>query len=343
MQAAILEAPGRLVIRDVPVPQPGPGAVVIRVRAATTCGTDLKAYTRGHPKMPMPTRFGHEYAGEIVALGAGVTGWAVGDAVMGVQTAPCGACYWCERGQEELCPQVMERAAWGAYAEYLELPPHIVRRNLYPKPPELPFAQAALLEPLASVLRGQRALTLRPDDTVLIVGAGPIALLHLIALRAAGLHALYVSGRHAARLALATALGATVSDADTTDAGTVLRSVTEGRGADVVIECTGRLAVWEQVVGWVRRGGQVCLFGGCPPGSTVTWETGRLHYDEVRVVSPFHFAPRDVRAARDLLLHLSGPASPFGRLLTAAAPLADLPAVFERLRAGEGVKYVIVP
>jgi L-iditol 2-dehydrogenase len=101
--------------------------------------------------------------------------------------------------------------------------------------------------------------------------------------------------------------------------------------------------VWAQSVQWARRGGQVSLFGGCPGGSTVTWDTGRLHYDEVRVVSPFHLTPRDVRAARELLIAESGPAGPFRRLLTAAAPLADLPAVFERLRGGEGVKYVIYP
>src|SRR4051812_5246649 len=121
MQAAFLEAPGRIVVRAAPQPEPGAGAGAIRVRAATTCGTDLKAYTRGHPKIPMPTRFGHEYAGEIVAVGPGVAGWAVGDAVMGVQTGPCGQCYWCRRGEEELCPQVMDEATWGAYAEYLEL------------------------------------------------------------------------------------------------------------------------------------------------------------------------------------------------------------------------------
>src|SRR5215212_1538118 len=117
MLAAFLEAPGRLVIREVAVPEPRPGAVVIRVRAALTCGTDLKAYLRGHPKMPMPTRFGHEYAGEITAVGAGVTGWREGDAVMGAQTGPCGACYWCGRGQEELCATLLDGAAWGAYAE----------------------------------------------------------------------------------------------------------------------------------------------------------------------------------------------------------------------------------
>src|SRR5215212_1545235 len=140
MQAAFLEAPGHLQIKDVPVPAPEPGGVLIRVQAALTCGTDLKAYTRGHPKIPMPTRFGHEYAGEIVAVGPGVTGWAVGDAVMGVQTGPCGTCYWCGRGQEELCATIMGRAVWGAYAEYLELSDLIVRQNLYRKPPDLPFA-----------------------------------------------------------------------------------------------------------------------------------------------------------------------------------------------------------
>ncbi len=343
MKAAFLDAPGQLVIREVAVPAPQPGAVVIRVRAALTCGTDLKAYLRGHPKMPMPTRFGHEYAGEIAALGDGVTGWHEGDAVMGVQTGPCGACYWCGHDQEELCAGLLDGAAWGAYAEYMELPAHVVRRNLFPKPDSVPWAEAALLEPLASVVRGLRALRLRPDDTVLIIGAGPIALLQVIALCAADVCDIHVSGRHPARLALARELDATVYDADTTDVAAAIRAATDGRGADVVIECTGRAEVWQQALGLARRGGQVCLFGGCPSGSTVTWDTGRLHYDGVRVVSPFHFAPRDVRAARDLLLGQSGPDSPFRRLLTDHAPLADLPAVFAHLRDGAGIKTVIHP
>src|SRR4051794_18532159 len=148
-------------------PDPAPGGVVIRVHTALTCGTDLKAYVRGHPKMPMPTMLGHEYAGEIVAVGEGVRGWNVGDLVMGVHTGPCGECYWCLREQQELCATIMDRLALGAYAEYMTLPDFVVRQNLFHKPDDLPFAEAALLEPLACVVRGQRALTLRPDDTVL--------------------------------------------------------------------------------------------------------------------------------------------------------------------------------
>jgi L-iditol 2-dehydrogenase len=313
------------------------------VRIALTCGTDLKAYVRGHPKIPVPTIFGHEYAGEIAAVGEGVDGWSEGDTVMGVHTGPCGACYWCRRDQEELCATIMDRVVLGTYAEYLELPDFIVRQNLFPKPPDLPFEEAALLEPLACVVRGQRALSLRPDDTVLVIGAGAIGLLHLLALRASGIEAVHVSGRHPGRLALAAELGATVYDADRDDVAEAIRAATGGRGADVVIECTGRLPVWAGGIHLARRGGQVCLFGGPPGGSTITWDTGRLHYDEVRVVSPFHFTPADVRAARDLLIAQSGPESPFRRLITATVPLSEVPAIFEQLRAGHGVKFAIQP
>jgi len=114
MRAGYLVAPGEIEVREVPTPIPGRGSVLVRVRAALTDGTDLKAFRRGHPQMPMPTRFGHEFSGDIVEVGEGVNEFAVGDAIMAVHSAPCGSCFWCEEQQEELCVRIMETKILGA-------------------------------------------------------------------------------------------------------------------------------------------------------------------------------------------------------------------------------------
>ncbi|HEY8370448.1 MAG TPA: alcohol dehydrogenase catalytic domain-containing protein [Thermodesulfobacteriota bacterium] len=341
MRVARLLAPGRIVVEEAPDPTPGPGEVVLAVRAALTCGTDLKAFRRGHPKMPMPTPFGHEYAGVVVRVGRGVTAFREGDAVMGVHTAPCGACRLCQRGQENLCPDVMGRLMLGAYADRLRVPAHIVARHLFPKPEALPFEEAAALEPLACVAHSVGMLGVRPDDVVLVIGAGGFGLLHVAALRAIGVERLLVSGRRAARLEIARALGAwQVFDADRDDVDAAVRDATEGRGPDVVIECTGVAAGWAEAIARVRPGGTVCCFGGLPSGVPFPLDAGRLHYDELRLLSPFHFTPRDVAAARGWLSAGRVPVRP---LLTAEVPLEEIAAAFEAMGRGEGIKYVVRP
>jgi L-iditol 2-dehydrogenase len=215
-----------------------------------------------------------------------------------------------------------------------------VRTNLYAKPPGLPYAEAALLEPLACVLHGLAQIRLRPTDTVVLVGAGAIALLHLLVLRARGHAPVVVAARSAARAAQAAALGAVVLRTDAEVARLPVLELTHGRGADVVIECTGQVAVWELAPQLARRGGQVVLFGGCPTGTTVRFDPGRMHYDQVALTSPFHFTPRDVRAAYELLA-----SGTFGgaALVAAEYPLERLREALERQRRGEGAKFAIVP
>ncbi len=343
MRVATLVAPGRIEIVEAPEPRPGPGEVVLAVEAALTCGTDLKAWRRGHPKMPMPTPFGHEYAGVVAAVGRGVAAFREGDAVMGVHTAPCGepGCRFCARGQANLCPQVMNGMLLGAYADRLRVPAHVVARHLFPKPQALAFDEAAALEPLACVAHSIGRLALAPGDVVLVIGAGGFGLLHVAVLRAIGADRIVVSGRRPARLALAKALGAgLVLDAERDDVDAALADATEGRGPDVVIECTGQAAGWAEAIARVRPGGSLCLFGGLPAGIPFPLDATRLHYDELRLVSPFHFAPADVEAARGWLA--SG-AIPIRPLLSGEVPLERLADAFEAMAAGEGIKYVVRP
>ena len=343
VKCVILSEPGELRVEQVPDPVAGSGDVIVRVRAALTCGTDLKAYRRGHPAMPCPTPFGHEFAGEIVELGADVGGFRVGDAVMAANTGPCGGCFFCDRDQQNLCTTLMDEMILGAYAELVRVPARVVRANLFSKPDALPFEHAALLEPLSSVCFGLDLLTpeiRRSDATALILGAGPIALLWLVALRDAGVGSVVVGGRRRARLEAAARLGADAVCGEGEDLRAQVAERTQGRGADVVIECTGLPEVWEVAPEYARRGGLVVLFGGCPGGTRVSLDTYRLHYDGVRIASPFHFRPRDVQAARTLLL--SGGVD-WERFITSHAGLDDVPALFERLADGRDIKCAVLP
>lgn len=341
MRAHILVKPGEIRFDEVDRPRPDPDGIVVRIRAALTCGTDLKAFLRGHPKFPMPTLFGHEFSGEVAEVGSAVRGIREGDEVMAVPTAPCAACYYCERGQENLCESVMETMVLGAYAEYIKLPARIVRTNVYPKPSALAYQEAALLEPLACVVHGLGQVAIRPDDTVVLVGAGAIALLHLLALRSRGIERVAIVARSARRAALAHRLGAAqVLLGEVAEAQEPILDATDGRGADLVVECTGEIEVWERAPSLARRGGQVVLFGGCPSGTVARFDTNRLHYDEVRLVSPFHFTPRDVRHAYELLER-----GDFGgaALIAGQYPLEALAEALERHRRGEGAKFAIIP
>ena len=340
MRSAILVEPKRIELRGVPMPQPAPGSIVVRVRAALTDGTDLKAYRRGHPQMPMPTPFGHEFSGDVAAAGEGVTKFSVGEAVMSVHSAPCGACYWCERGQEELCESVMSTKILGAYAEYIEIPRHIVERNCYPKPADLSYACAAFLEPLSCVVHSLDFANVPAGSTVLVMGDGGFGLLHAALLERAGMRAV-LAGRRAERLRIGRSLGAAETiDARNEDVAQRVRELTGGRGADALIECTGREEVWEAAPMMVRRGGIVSFFGGLPSTVRVSFLAARMHYDEVRLVSPFHFTPRAVRRAYELLSSRSiDPA----QLVSGSVPLERIADVFERLDAGEGIKFAIAP
>ncbi len=340
MKAGYLIAPTQLEVREIEIPVPEPGGVVVRVRVALTDGTDLKAFRRGHPQMPMPTRFGHEFSGDVVAVGSGVSSFAIGDPIACVHSAPDGTCFWCLRGEEELCERVMETKILGAYAEYIAVPQHIVDRNAFRKPASLSYEAAAFLEPLACVVHAQRQLAARAGDVVAIVGVGGFGMLHALVVRALGGTPILI-GRRPERLALAERLGITaVIDARAQDVVAAVAARTGGRGADAVIESTGSSEVWEAAPSLVRRGGAVVLFGGLPGGTRVTFDAARLHYDEITLISPFHFTPRAVRQAFELLVSGEVEVEP---LISERFALADLDAAFKKLDEGAGLKFALVP
>ena len=339
-QAMLIE-PGRLELRDFSPPHPGPGAILLEIKCALSCGTDLKTFRRGHPLWKLPAPFGHEFSGVVTEVGAGVDRFKPGDAIMAAPTAPCDACFYCDRGEENLCPQAMDLMVMGAYADYLLLPPHVVARNTFAKPPSLPFEEAALLEPLACVVHAHEMARPEKHETVLIVGAGPFGLLHMMTLKAAGVRTVAIAGRGKSRLQWAGELGADdVIDASRTDAHSAAGALNGGYGPDLVIECTGQLAGWQDAFVRVRRGGRVVFFGGCPVNTALSVDTRRMHYDNLTLLAPFHFRPRDVRRAYELLCE--GRLA-VGRLINARRSLSELCEVFAMLERGALLKCAVIP
>lgn len=344
-----LAAPGKIILREVPVPMPGRGELLIKVRASLTCGTDLKAYLRGHNLIPMPGPFGHEFSGTVAAAGRGVKKFSEGDAVMAVHTAPCLKCPYCEKGLYNLCERIMETKVLGAFGQYVLLPEHIAAINTFKKPEGLSFEEAAFLEPLSCVVHGVGRLGLNvpaenrdarkkrkvPDETALIFGAGPIGLLHLILLRAGGVR-VAVCALEGSRLRLSQQLGAEAVFKPERLEGFFSRFAP--LGADYVIECTGRKEVWESAPRYARRGGRVMLFGGLKKGSPVVFSSSRIHYDELALVASFHFCPEDVRQAYKLLAERRVNVS---SLISGTCSLPRAESAFKKLAAGRGIKYVI--
>ena len=329
MRAFVQTAVGRYEERDLPVPRAGPGEVVLRVRAAVICGTDLKLLARGHPRIALPVTMGHEACGEIVEVGEGVADFRAGERVVPGVTGPCGECEDCRGGRANLCRAAHADRTWGAFAELLRVPAAVVRSNLHRPPADLPDEVAAFLDPLASVLHGWNRLGSPPPRTLLVYGAGAIGLLWAATARARGVRAI-VAGRRAARLETARRLGAEVLDLERDRAGEV--------GADAAVDCTGDPRVWELLPSLVRPGGRVLLFGGCAPGVTVSFDAASLHYSELSLIGSFHSTPEEARAAMAALA--SGEIDP-RPLITGKGALSDLPAFLEAQARGEGIRYAI--
>lgn len=344
MLAAIFYAPLDLRLEERPVPQPGPGEVLLQVAAATTCGTDLKALRRGHPVLfkRTPAGFGHEVAGIVAATGTGVTGCSEGDAVAVANSAPCQQCFSCQRGDFSLCEDLLFLN--GAYAEYLLVPARITRLNLYRLPPTLSLIAAALTEPLACALHGVDASDIRAGDTVAILGAGPLGLL-LAALASQRGAQVIVTGHGSQRLGLAQHLGASIT-LDVTGLSyaqqreIICAQTGQGRGADVVIEAVGTPETWELAVNLARPGGLVNFFGGCASGSEIALATYPLHYHELTLKGVFHHTPAYFARALEMIVSRDIDVE---ALVTARYPLASLLQVFDLLQTKQGIKYALIP
>ncbi|MEM9924019.1 MAG: alcohol dehydrogenase catalytic domain-containing protein [Cyanobacteria bacterium P01_D01_bin.50] len=340
MLAALLYGKEDLRLETVADPTPVDGEVVIKVGAATTCGTDLKVWRRGaHAKMlKPPTLFGHEAAGEIVALGKGVTGWKIGDRVVANNSAPCMNCFFCQRKEYSLCPNL----TWnnGTFAEYLKIPAAIVEHNLLRIPDDLPVELAAMTEPLACVLHGIARSNVKVGDRVAVLGDGAIGLMFVAKLACDYSAQVLLFGGSQERLRIGEKLGAakTFNYHQIADIHTKVKEFTDNWGADVVIEATGVPSVWETAINCARVGATVNLFGGCPRDTTITVNTEQLHYSELTLKGVFHNTPKYVREALSLIATRK---IPFELLLGESRQLEDLEQVFQDMRQRKVIKVAI--
>jgi L-iditol 2-dehydrogenase len=346
VRALTFYAPGDIRLEQIDEPDVAPGQVKLRVRACSTCGTDVKISRSGHPNMSPPQVMGHEIAGEIVEVGAGVEGWAPGDRVQVIAAIPDGTCEDCLAGHQSICPHQLSMGYQfpGGFAEYLIVPREVLAvGGLNRIPDTLSYAEASLTEPLACVLNGQELARVGEGDTVVVIGSGPIGCLHVRLARARGAARVILIDLNADRLAAAAALvrpDLTVAT-DTQDPVAAVLDATGGRGADVVITAAASGRAQEQGLQMLARRGRLSLFGGLPKdAATITVDANLVHYRELTLVGVNGSTPEHNKRALDLI---ATGAVPVADLITHRLPLDRVLDAIEIVARGEAIKVTIEP
>ncbi len=328
MRAAVLHGKEEIRVENVVPKTLRPGEVRVQIEAALTCGTDLKVFKRGyHAKMIVPpAQFGHEFAGIIAEIAPDVTHWKKGDRVVVANSAPCGECFHCRNHQENLCDDLM--FINGAYARSIVIPARLVQKNLLRLKHDTDFRDAALMEPLACVVQGVEDVKLRKGQRVLVIGAGPIGLMFVALAKHIGCE-VAVAGRGKQRLDAAKRLGA--KSIFNVGPKSDLTVIPKTAVFDVVIEAVGKPETWEAAVRLVRKGGTVNFFGGCPSGTTASFDTALVHYSNLTLLASFHHTPRTIRRALEYIEAGVVRATDF---VDGECKLSELPTVFQAMAAG---------
>jgi|Deesub1362A_J573_1020465.scaffolds.fasta_scaffold00062_115 L-iditol 2-dehydrogenase len=342
MHAAVFYGPSDLRLQEVEVPAIGEGEILLRVRAAGICGTDVRIL-KGAKRIIPPRIIGHEVAGEIVEVGPGVEGLHVGQRVAVEPIIPCGRCPLCLKGRRNICltrPTLGDHYD-GAFASYVRVPATAVAAgNVVPLPPNLSYEEGAFAEPLAACINGIDRCSIHLGDTVLILGAGPIGLVHLLLSRAAGAGRIFVSEPHTERRSIALELGAD-EVMDPLKEGVVdrVRRWTDGLGADVVIVAIGAPAAMESAIEAVRKGGVVNIFAGSAPDARFPCDPNRIHYGEIALTGSSGHTADHLRRALELMSQGSLDAR---RLITHRFDFHEIHRALAAREALEGLKHVVI-
>ena len=346
MRAAVFAGAGAISVRETPVPALKPGDILVRVRAATICGTDLRIHaglkTRG---VRVPSILGHEFAGDIVELGAGVDGWRVGQAVAVAPVIACGGCAPCQRRLENLCDnrRALAYEYDGAFAQYIRVPAAAIRAgNVFALPQNLSYEAAAIAEPLSCCLNGIENMGgIQAGDTVLIVGAGAIGMMHLLLAKAAPETRVIVSEPSAQRRKLAMQNGAdVVINPLETDLGAAIMAETEGSGVDKTILAVGAPEIVAELLRRTRKNGAISLFAGFPPGSRAPLDLNDIHYRQLHISGASASTPAQFARALDMIASGLIDAD---ALITHRFPLAQIDEALKTARAGRGLKVALLP
>lgn len=343
MKAVLYYGPQNIKYEETSIKPLEKGEILVKVDSALTCGTDVKTFRRGHPVLikKVPSGFGHEFAGIVEKIAEGVTNVKVGDRVVAANSAPCGECFYCKRGEYNLCENL--DLLNGAYAEYIVIPERIVRKNTLIVPDNLSLEKAAFCEPLANVVHGVERTEIKQGQSVGIIGIGPIGLMFARLAKLKGARVI-AAGRNPMKLDLADKFSHADEIVNLTrypNPEKIFKSFSdEGRGLDVVVECVGLPEIWERAFSCVRPGGTVHFFGGCKSGSTVTFDTTKMHYGDIKLMSVFHHTPKYFREALNLIA--SGKLE-VEKLITDTLPLEKVEYAMQQHIEGKAIKFLIKP
>ena len=343
MKAVLYYGPENIKYEDVRIRPLQKGEVLVKIMSALTCGTDVKTYRRGHPVLikSIPSGFGHEFSGIVEKVGDGVTKFSVGDRVVAANSAPCGECFFCKREEYNLCENL--DLLNGAYAEYIIVPERIVEKNMLILPDGLSFDKAAFCEPLANVVHGVERSNIKAGQTVGIIGIGPIGLMFARLAKLKGANVI-VAGRNPLKLKMAEEFAHADEIIDLNkypNPEKIFKEYTEEkRGLDIAVECVGLPEIWERIFSCVRPGGTVHFFGGCKSGSTVQFDTTKMHYGDIKLISVFHHTPKYFRQA---LEYIASGEVEVEKLITNTLSLKDVEFAMKQHIEGKAIKFLIKP
>jgi L-iditol 2-dehydrogenase len=346
MKVARFYAPGDVRLEDAPEPTAGDGEIKIRVRACSTCGTDVKISKFGHYRIVPPRVMGHEIAGEVVQVGPGVTGWAPGDRVQVIAAIPCGKCPDCLAGHMTVCPNQVSMGYDfdGGFAEYMVVPAQVLAVDGLNRIPEgVSFAEASVAEPFACAINAQELVRVSAGDDVVVIGSGPIGCLHVRIARARGAGRVFLVELSRERLTMAADVvkpdGAIcASETDPVDA---VLELTEGRGPTVVITAAASGAAQEEALRMVAPGGRISFFGGLPKDNPViALDSNVVHYRELMIMGANGSSPAHNKRA---LAMIADGSVPVADLITHRLPLDRVIDGIGIVSRGEGIKVTIEP
>ena len=343
MKAVLFYGPQDIRYEDVKIKPLAKGEILVKVKSALTCGTDVKTFRRGHPVLikKVPSGFGHEFSGVVEKIGDGVNNVKVGDRVVCANSAPCGKCFYCRHEEYNLCENL--DLLNGAYAEYIVVPERIVKKNTLILPEDLSFDKAAFCEPLANVVHGVERTNIKAGQTVGIIGIGPIGLMFARLAKLKGANTI-VAGRNPLKLKMAEEFAHADEIIDLKrypNPEKIFKEFTEEKkGLDVAVECVGLPEIWERIFSCVRPGGTVHFFGGCKSGSTVTFDTTKMHYGDITLMSVFHHTPKYFRQA---LNYIASGDVEVEKLITNTLSLRDVEFAMKQHIEGKAIKFLIKP
>jgi len=287
-------------LEEMPIPEIGPGEILVQVKACGLCGSDLMEW---YADSKAPTVLGHEPVGLVSRVGSGVEGFAVGDRVFAHHHVPCFVCRYCRRGNYSSCATFEKKGIYpGGFAEYIRVSAINVERDVLRLPTDLDFEEATLIEPAACAIRGIKRVGMRAGDTVLIIGVGVGGLLFSQLSRLLGASLIIAVDLVEYRLQWALELGAdSTVTADAPDWETQVLGLTGGVGADLVIVTPGSVSVMQQGLRLAGKGGTVLIYAPLPPGATLPVEVHDLLFCEKTLATTYSCAPDDTRTALDLI------------------------------------------